>query len=203
MPADVTAGATKRPQLLAAKSGALAASELAKFQASYYYPDLSLVGNAVISRAQGADDPPSAYANDPYNRQGVSLLLALQWQFEPWTVRARVERLRAEARKASAQAQLAQIGATYDAETAAAEARSAKVKVDAANEGEKAARTWLASVLQNQAVGTAEAKDLADAYIAWFQMKARWAQAVFQWNVAVVRLGRATGEFQAGPARPR
>jgi outer membrane protein len=203
MPADVTAGATKRPQLLAAKSGALAASELAKFQASYYYPDLSLVGNAVISRAQGADDPPSAYANDPYNRQGVSLLLALQWQFEPWTVRARVVRLRAEARKASAQAQLAQIGATYDAETAAAEARSAKVKVDAANEGEKAARTWLASVLQNQAVGTAEAKDLADAYIAWFQMKARWAQAVFQWNVAVVRLGRATGEFQAGPARPR
>ncbi|HUS31680.1 MAG TPA: TolC family protein [Kofleriaceae bacterium] len=201
--ADLANGATKRPQLLAAKSGAVAANELASFQAAYYFPDLSLVGSAVISRAQGADDPPSAYANDPYNRQGLSLLLALQWSVEPWTVRARTERLRAEARKATAQAALAQIGATYDAETAIAEARSAKGKVDAANEGEKAARTWLASVLQNQAVGTAEAKDLADAYIAWFQMKARWAQSVFQWNVAVVRLGRATGEFHAGPARPR
>ena len=49
---------------------------------------------------------------------------------------------------------------------------------------------------------TAEAKDLADAYIAWFQMRARWAQAVFQWNVAVVRLGRAGGEFRAGARRP-
>ena len=46
------------------------------------------------------------------------------------------------------------------------------------------------------------AKDLADAYIAWFQMRARWAQAVFQWNVAVVRLGRASGEYRAGPRRP-
>jgi outer membrane protein TolC len=83
------------------------------------------------------------------------------------------------------------------------EATAAKTKVEASIEGEKAARAWLASVLQNEAVGTAEAKDLADAYIAWFQMKARWAQSVFQWNVAVVRLGRATGEFRAGPNRPR
>jgi outer membrane protein TolC len=57
-------------------------------------------------------------------------------------------------------------------------------------------------VLQADAIGAAEAKDLADAYIAWFQMRARWAQAVFQWNVAVVRLGRASGEFRAGPRRP-
>ncbi|HTL32285.1 MAG TPA: TolC family protein [Kofleriaceae bacterium] len=200
---DVQSSATKRPQLLAAKSGAIAAGELVNFQNAYYFPDLVLIGSAVISKAQGADDPPSAYANDPYNRMGLSALLALQWQFEPWTVKAKKDRLRAEAHKASAQAALAAIGATYDAATASAEARSAKAKVDAADEGEKAARTWLASVLQNQAVGTAEAKDLADAYIAWFQMKAQWAQAVFQWNVAVVRLGRATGEFHAGPARPR
>ena len=59
------------------------------------------------------------------------------------------------------------------------------------------AGTWLAAVLQDEAIGTAEARDLADAYIAWFQMRARWAQAVMQWNVAVVRVQRATGEFRA------
>ena len=75
-------------------------------------------------------------------------------------------------------------------------------KVAAAGEGEQAARTWLASVLQAEAIGTAESRDLADAYIAWFQMRARWAQAVFQWNVAVVRLDRAAGEFHAGGRRP-
>ncbi len=195
--------AKNRPQSVAASSGARAADELAALQSSYYFPDIALVGSAFVSRAQGVDDPPSAFANDPYNRTGAGLVLALQWQFEPWTVKARTERARAEAHKMRAQSAAAALGASYDAETAASEARAAKAKLEATTEGEKAARAWLASVLQSEAVGTAEAKDLADAYIAWFQMKARWAQAVFQWNVAVVRVGRATGEFRAGNSRPR
>jgi outer membrane protein len=192
-----------RPQAVAARTGARAADELAAMAAAQYYPDVALVGSGVLARAQGADDPPSVYANDPYNRTGLGLVVALQWTFEPWTVAARVERARAEARKAHAQAALATVGARYDADQALASATAANDKVAAAAQGEKAARTWLASVLQAQAIGTAESKDLADAYIAWFQMRARWAQAVFQWNVAVVRLDRASGEFRAGGARPQ
>ena len=202
-PTQVSAGAKKRPQSVAAASGARAADELAEFQAAHYFPDLAVVGSAFVSRAQGVTDPPGVFANDPYNRTGAGLVLALQWQLEPWTVKARTDRARAEAHKMKAQSNLAALGASFDAETAASEARAAKAKLDATVEGEKAARTWLASVLQNEAVGTAEAKDLADAYIAWFQMKARWAQAVYQWNVAVVRVGRATGEFRATDPRPR
>ena len=200
---QVAAQSAKRPQSLAAKSGAAAADELASFQAAHYFPDLALVGQAFIARAQGARDAPSVFYNDPYNRTGAGVVLALQWQIEPWTVKAKSDRARAEAHKARAQSHLAELGARYDAATAAAEATAAKAKVEASVAGEEAARAWVASVLQNEAVGTAEAKDLADAYIAWFQMKARWAQSVFQWNVAVVRLGRATGEFRAGPNRPR
>ena len=201
---DVPAAATgdQRPQALAAKLGATAATELLEMAKSGYYPDFALVGSAVISYAQGADDPPSAYANDPFNRQGIGVVLAMQWQLEPWTVRARVDKARAEAHKARAQSDLAAAGASYDAQTALAEATAAQAKVSAAAEGEKAARAWLASVLQAQAIGTGEAKDLADAYIAWFQMRARWVQAVYQWNVAVVRLGRATGEFRLAKPRP-
>ncbi len=194
---QVVESAKRRPQRVAAEWGARAADELAELQAAYYYPDLALVGSAVVARAQGVDDPPGAFANDPYNRSGVGLVLGIQWQIEPWTVKAKTERARAEAEKMKEQSKLAALGATYDALTAAAEAKAAQDKVAATTEGEKAARAWLASVLQNEAIGTAEAKDLADAYIAWFQMKARWSQAVFQWNTAVVRLGRATGEFRA------
>lgn len=199
----IEAQSANRPQRIAAQSGATAADELAAFQTAHYFPDLALVGQAFYARAQGVQDAPSAFYNDPFNRSGAGLVLALQWQLEPWTVKARADRARAEAHKARAQSHLAEIGARYDAATAAAEATGAKAKLEATAEGEKAARAWLASVLQNEAVGTAEAKDLADAYIAWFQMKARWAQSVFQWNVAVVRLGRATGEFRAGTHRPR
>lgn len=191
-----------RPQARAAKQGAVAADELAAMARAYYWPDLALVGSGVIARAQGVDDPPSAFANDPFNRSGVGVVLGLQWTIEPWTVKARADRASAEAARARAQSELAAVGASFDAGTALAEADAAREKVAAAAEGEQAARAWLASILQADAVGAAEAKDLADAYIAWFQMRARWAQAVFQWNVAVVRLGRASGEFRARMRRP-
>ncbi len=197
-PIPATANGQQRPQALAARSGAVAADELAELAAAYYWPDLALVGSAVIARAQGVDDPPSAFANDPFNRSGAGLVLAMQWTLEPWNVKARVDRARAEASKAHALAELAALGASYDAQTALAEATGSFAKVTAAADGEKAARTWLASVLQADAIGTAEAKDLADAYIAWFTMRARWVQAVFQWNVAVIRLDRAAGELRAG-----
>jgi hypothetical protein len=38
-----------------------------------------------------------------------------------------------------------------------------------------------------------EAKDLADAYLAYFTLRGRYLQAVHDWNLAVIRLRRATG----------
>lgn len=194
----VAAANERRPQRVAAQAGAKAADELAQFEATQYYPDIALIASAVISHAQGVDDPPSAFAYDPYRRTGAGAGIGLQWTFEPWNVAARTARARADAHKMRAQAALAAVGATYDAQMALAEARATRDKVTASAAGEKAARTWLAAVLQDEAIGTAEAKDLADAYIAWFQMRAQWATAVMQWNVAVIRVRRATGEFQAG-----
>jgi len=197
----VVAAAAHRPRTTAAQSGARAADELAAFEQAQLLPDVAIVASGVISHAQGVQDPPSAYAYDPYRKTGAGAGLGLSWTLEPWNVAARVDRARAEAKKQHAQAQLAELGARYDAESAHSEARSAHQKLDAAAEGEKAARAWLAAVLQNEAIGTAEARDLVDAYIAWFQMRARWATAVTTWNVAVVRLGRATGEYRAGASR--
>ncbi len=197
-----TINGDKRPQVRASKFGMVAYSELAEFQSAFYFPDLVLVAGATIARAQGVDDPPTAFANDPYNREGVTAALALQWTLEPWTIKARVNRARAEAKKAKVLNELATAGANYDAETALAEATAAQTKLDATEAGVKAGRAWVASISQMDALGTAESKDFADAYLAWFGMRAKRAQAMFQWNVAVVRLGRATGEYRASGYRP-
>lgn len=188
-----------RPQARAARKGAFAADELVEFAGAGYFPDLSLEGTAQLARAQGVDDAPSALAYDPYNRSYAQLALVLRWTLEPWSVHAKVVRAEAEARRAHALDDLAASGARYDAETAFAEAESAKEKLDAATEGEKAGHAWVVSILQASAIGAVEAKDFADAYIAWFTMRTRVAQAAFQWNVAVVRLGRAEGSYRAKP----
>jgi outer membrane protein TolC len=199
---DVVAKAKQaRPEVRAADAGARAADELEDFERNHYWPDLALVGNFTVTRAQGVDDAPSAVYTEPYNNTFGGLSVVLRWNAEPWTTKARVTRARAAARKAEDLRDLAETGATLDAKTAWGQAAQAKERVTAAEEGETAARGWLASVLQADAIGTAETRDLSDAYIAWFQMRARLATAIFQWNVATVRLGRATGEFKATAGR--
>ncbi len=188
---------TSRPEVRAAKAGARAASELVDLEDSNYWPDLALVGSLGITRAQGVEDPPNDIYSDPYNTTTAGVALVLRWNIEPWTTHARVAKARSAERKAAELVELAGIGASLEAKTAWTEASQARDKVKASEEGETAARAWLASVLQADAIGTASSKDLADAYIAWFQMRARLATATFQWNVATVRLSRATGEFTA------
>ncbi len=191
-----------RPEVRAARAGAVAAGRLADFEARQYLPDLAAVATLGITGAQGVEEPPGAFAYDPYNQVTGGVAVALRWSIEPWTTAARVRRARAAERRAQALARLAVIGAGLDARTALAEAHGAQDKLTAATAGEQAAKGWLAAVLQAEAVGTAEAKDLADAYIAWFQMRARVVAAIFQWNVAAMRIRRAAGEFSAVPHRP-
>jgi outer membrane protein TolC len=80
-----------------------------------------------------------------------------------------------------------------------AEAARSKRRVDAATAGEQSARAWVASLVQADAIGTAEPKDLAEAYLGWFGMRARLANAIQQWNVATVKLERAVGGYHALP----
>src|SRR6185295_6788299 len=96
-------GVERRPQAIAARTGAHAADELAGMATSQYFPDIAIVASGVAAAAQGAQDPPSVFANDPYNRLGLGVVIGLQWTLEPWTVAARVEKARADARKAHAQ----------------------------------------------------------------------------------------------------
>ncbi len=203
-PADevATRARAARPQAQAARAGAQAAHALADFEARQYFPDLAIVGTAEYAEAQGVDHPPSWIYSQPYHKGGVGAALVLRWQLEPWTTRARVQRAEAEAHHADALAAWAEVGATLEARTAHTEASRARRRIEAATKGEEATRTWVAAVVQSDAIGTSETKDLADAYLAWFQMRARLMNAIFQWNVAAVRLDRATGEFHPRPSRP-
>ena len=85
------------------------------------------------------------------------------------------------------------------AHTHAVEARA---RLASAREGEKNARGWVASVIQADAIGTTSARDLADAYLAYFTLHARLLQSTYDWNVAVMTLQRSIGESPSAPVRP-
>ncbi len=71
-----------------------------------------------------------------------------------------------------------------------------------ARQGEQRARGWVASVVQADAVGAASARDFADAYLAYFMLRDHLLQSIYDWNVLVSTLDRATGELSSVAVQP-
>ncbi len=197
----VVTAKSARPDLKAARAGANAAEALAQFERNKWWPDVVLVAGLNVARATSVDDPPSAFAQDPFNVTSAGLALAVRWKFDPVSQIGRTARASEQAKQAAALVSAAGDAVTFDVERAHARAFQAKKRLDATQSGEKSARGWLASVIQADAIGTAEAKDLVDAYIAYFEMRARVLQTIYDWNIATIRLRQAIGEFRATPDR--
>jgi outer membrane protein, multidrug efflux system len=191
------AAQTHSPELQAAQYGVAALSRKSDLERARWWPDLLVMGGASIARAQGVDDPPSAFANDPFNATRAELALVLRWNIEPAMQAARVERVTAEQTRGRELAKAAHVAVEFAVRDAYNRAEQAGARLTAAREGEKSARGWVTSVLSADAVGTASARDMADAYLAFFTLHSRVLQSTYEWNVALVTLARATGQLSS------
>ncbi len=189
----------KRPELRAAREGVSALEGLKRAEEARWLPDFFLAAGFNWAAAQGVDDTPSAFANDPFNTRTAQAGLAMRWTLEPAAQAARVDRARAELDRGRALLAAAGRAGTFAVLQAHTRAVEAHTRLEAARDGERSARGWVASVLQADAIGTASAKDLADAYLAYFTLHGRALQSTYDFNVAVVALRSAIGESPLPP----
>ena len=110
-----------------------------------------------------------------------------------------MDKLRAELAELEANRRAAQGGLALEVRKAIADVREAERRLPILQKGKKAARSWLVAVTQSFSVGLAQAKDFNDALIAYFEAELRTLQAIYDFNVAVAQLGRATGTDPATP----
>ncbi len=200
--ASATRDVLRSPEVLAADAAIRGARLFEQYRRAQYWPDVALVAGLNLARAQGAQDPPTVYANDPFNQTTAQLGLVLRWSVDPMTQRALVKQARAQTLGFEATRDAARSKFEFEDAQAKVALKQAEAKLSAAQSGEKAAKGWLASVLQAEAIGTMESKDLVDAYIAFFTMKSHWLKAVYDWNVGVIVARKARGEYAALGARP-
>lgn len=189
------AASSSRPELELARQTKMAAASLLNLEQSNYWPDLLVAGEIKVARAQGVDDVPSAFADDPFNRSTAGLAVILRWEIDPVVQRARAAKMRSRATQANLLARVASDAVRFDVERAFVRAMQAKARWTANRDGASSTRAWIASVMQAQALGLAEAKDLADAYLAHFTVQSRLLKSVFDWNLAVIELRRASGQL--------
>jgi outer membrane protein TolC len=182
-----------RPEARMLDYAVKAKNALADLERRKIYPDLVLVGTAAFARAQEVDDPQNGFVSHYFNSTSAGLAAALRMQLDLGPRLARATRTSAEAAEVAWRRTEALSGISLEVRKAYGEMTEAGQRMKAVQKGEKAAKSWISAVAQNFAVGLAEARDLTDALVAFFNMRYRYLQAVYDYNVAVAALTRATG----------
>jgi outer membrane protein TolC len=103
---------------------------------------------------------------------------------------------------AQARAQLEEVRATErfalggiaaEVEASYAEARAARVRLDAWTEATNYAKRWLIKVQQSMDLGLSEQQDLVEPSKTYALKKASEMEALYDFNIALAKLAQATG----------
>jgi outer membrane protein TolC len=188
-----------RPEVQALKHLVATKRALADLEWRRQYPDLALVGTAQYAYSNSVEHPQNAYFNNPYNSAGAGIAAFLRVPLDLGPRNAHAHRLAAEAAEADLKSKEALAGIAFEVEKAFGEMQEASERMKTVQKGEKASRQWIAAMMQNMAVGIAEAKDFSDALLAFFQARVRYLQSIYDFNVAVANLSRATGSDVSAP----
>ena len=184
---------SSRPEVRMLEYAVKAKGALADLERRKEYPDIVLIATGVFAYAQTVDDPKNAYWSHYFNSRAVGLAAALRMQLDLGPKIARARKTEAEAQEITHRRSEALGGILLEVRKTYAEASEASSRVAAMEKGEKAGKAWISAVAQNFAVGLAEARDLSDALVAFFGMRTRYLQAVFDLHVARSALTRAIG----------
>ncbi len=182
-----------RPEVKLLASAVKAKQALADLERRKSYPDLILIGGAVFARAQGVDNPQNAFYSHYYNSTTAGVAAGLRIPLDLGPKIARTQRLSHEADEAGYQQSAALSGILLEVHKAYGEVTEARDRVASMEKGQKAGKAWISAVAQNFAVGLAETRDFSDALIAFFGMRTRYLQAVYDLDIALSSLARATG----------
>src|SRR5262245_40027538 len=185
-----------RPEVRLLEYAVKAKSALADLERRKEYPDLVIIATGVFALAQTVDDPQNAYYNHFYNSRAAGLAAAVRMQLDLGPKIARARKTEAEAAEITHRRSEALGGILLEVRKTYAETNEAGSRVAAMEKGQKAGKAWISAVAQNFAVGLAEARDLSDALVAFFGMRTRYLQAVFDLHVARSALTRAVGSAE-------
>jgi outer membrane protein TolC len=190
----MTVASLNRPEARVLSAGVEARRANVAIERGKFFPDLALAGFFSYAFTSSVDFPQNAFFSNPYNTLSGGVGLALKLDLDYGLKVGRLKRARAELEELEANRRLALSGIKLEVEKAYREVTEAHERLAITQKGTRAARSWLVAQVQSLAAGLVEAKDLSDALLAFFTLRLREFQAMYDLNIALATLARAAGE---------
>jgi outer membrane protein TolC len=161
---------------------------------SDYYPKLA--AQASISQSitlPERPNPDNAFVGDSFMGTGTRTGLGLQLDLNFGQTKAKVEQAKAQLSEVEHQQRAARQLVQFEVEEAYRNLLIAKTAVESRDNSTTIAGEWLRTEQINFDLGFADTENLVKAVRADLEARARYAEAVKAYNVAVLKLLRATG----------
>lgn len=182
-----------RPEIKILTAAVRARHAAVDLEHARFFPDFLLVAMVGYAYTSSVDDPQNAFYSDPFNFTSAGFGLALNWKFDQVQQYGKYEIAKAEARQTVAQKAEALTGIDLEIQKAQVDLTEAQERLATTDGGQKSARRWLVATSQNITSGLSEPRDLTDSLLAYFQLRLRYLQAMYDVNVGWSELGRVIG----------
>ena len=185
-----------RPELAQAKAGIEARRALVDVARSDFYPKLVWGVHAHYSGTTGRYRQRNPYVGDAFLSRSMETGLALRLQLNFAQTRSKVTQARANLEEVRHQETGARELILFEVEEAWRTVRIRQTELEAAEAALLLSREWLQTEYVNFDVGLGDTEDLIKAVQANLELQAGRHQAVFDLNVAILRLHAATGVLE-------
>ena len=192
--ADSLFHANHRPEMHQLDAAIQARKSLVRVAQSDLYPQVFLAGQFKYNYAPNRDDQNSPFAKDDFNFLQLGAVVGFKQSLAFGFNSANVKKARLEHQKLGYQSELAQKGVVIEIEKIYREWLEAQSNVDAAEKSRTATRRWSIAVRDGFNAGLEKASDMIEAVKEYGIIRAKYFEAVFNYNRAWARLQRATGQ---------
>lgn len=182
-----------RPEFTQAREGVKAYEALVQAAKADYYPVFFFGVFGSIAEATNRDYFTNPFVFDTINDDAVAPVLGLRWKYDLGITAGKVDEAAAELGQIQQKQAYAEQGIPFQVQQAHLELQQHKANIDATNQGFRNGRRWLVAAASNFDLGIGEGKDVADAVLAYAKLRAAYLQAVYNYNLAVVKLDHAAG----------
>ncbi|PSR03104.1 MAG: TolC family protein [Bacteroidetes bacterium SW_8_64_56] len=187
-------GLQNRPEVEQAEAGVKAREALVDVAQSDYYPKIGV--QASLSQSVTLPErpnPDNAFVGDSFMGTGTRTGIGIQQNLNFGQTEARVDQAKAELEEVKHQQTAARQLVHFEVEEAYRSLITAKANVESRDRSTTIAGEWLRTEQVNFDLDLGDTEDLVKAVRADLEARARYLEAVKQYNVAVLNLLQATG----------
>ncbi len=183
----------QRPEFVQLREGLAARQALVEAEKSNYYPNIFFGIMGSIAGASNRDKIDNPYYYDTFNHATGAAFFGLQWNLDIGMTKGKVLEAEAEYHKLQEKKRFADDAIPLQVRKAYLDLQEANGNIQQMEMAYTNARKWLVTASANYDMGVGEAKDMADAAVAYATMKADYLRAIFNQRMAYASLLYASG----------